>query len=78
MHRMYSLINRYAPKTVRRRIQIRNALGAIASPAEELELLKKFVHDIWGGPNLPPLPCAQAPGVPFSVCELAQALSDTQ
>lgn len=51
MHKMFSLINRYAPKTARRRIQIRNASGAIATPPEELDLLKQFVQDIWGGPN---------------------------
>ena len=75
MHRMFSLINRYAPKTARQRIQIRNQAGAIASPDEELTQLKQFVADIWGGPSQIPQNFAQAPGVPFSVSELATALS---
>ena len=76
MHKMFSLINRYAPKTARRRIQIRNASGAIATPPEELDLLKQFVQDIWGGPNTPPMEFAQAPGVPFTVSVLSHALSE--
>ena len=50
MHRMFSLINRYAPKTARQRIQIRNQAGATASPDEELTQLKQFVADIGGDP----------------------------
>ena len=74
MHKMFSLINRYAPKTIRRRIQIRNQHGAIASPQEELDILKHFVADIWGGPSCIPLTFEQAPGVPFTVSELEVAL----
>ena len=74
MHRMFSLINRYSPKTIRRRIQITNQAGAIASPQEELTILKDFVADIWGGPSHIPVAFTQAPGVPFSVSELAAAL----
>lgn len=75
MHKMFSLINRYAPKTTKRRIQIRNKDGAIAQPHEELELLKTFVHDIWGGPSQIPVQFTQAPGVPFSIEDLERALS---
>ena len=75
MHRMFSLINRYAPKSARQRIQIRNPAGNIASPSEELQLLRQFVTEIWGGPKMIPLEFSQAPGVPFTVTELATALS---
>ena len=75
MHKMFSLINRHAPKVARRRIQIRNAAGSIASPCEELKILQDFVQDIWGGPPQIPISFSQAPGVPFTVSELANALS---
>ena len=75
MHKMFSLINRHAPKTARRRIQIRNAAGHIASPSEELKILQDFVQDIWGGPTHIPLQFSQAPGVPFTISELERALS---
>jgi hypothetical protein len=42
---------------------------------EELHLLKEFVSDIWGGPSKIPVDFSQAPGVPFSISELANALS---
>ena len=74
MHRMYSLINRYAPKSTRRRPQIRNSHGAIASPQEELLILKNFVEDIWGGPRSIPVSLSQAPGIPFTLPELTEAL----
>ena len=75
MHKMFSLINTHAPKAARRRIQIRNADGHIANPSEELKILQAFVQDVWGGPTHIPLHFSQAPGVPFTISELARALS---
>ena len=75
MHKMFSLINRHAPKTARRRIQFRNADGHIASPCEELRIIQDFVQDIWGGPAHIPVKFSQAPGVPFTPSDLERALS---
>eukprot|EP00435_Cladocopium_sp_Y103_P031463 s539_g8.t1 len=58
----------------RRRIQLRNQVGAIASPAEELTILKNFVVDIWGGTTYAPPVFPDAPGVPFTMQELEVAL----
>eukprot|EP00435_Cladocopium_sp_Y103_P007847 s2152_g2.t1 len=75
MHQLFRIINSHAPKAPRRRIQLRNHQGAIASPSEELQILTEFVKDVWGGPTNLPITFPHAPGVPFSVFDLAKALS---
>eukprot|EP00435_Cladocopium_sp_Y103_P068199 s396_g31.t1 len=75
MHQLFRIINSHSPKAPRRRIQLRNSSGAIATPAEELDILRSFVEDVWGGPRSLAVSFDSAPGVPFSVAELAAALS---
>ena len=75
-HQMFDLINRFAPKTPKRRMQLRNDQGALMTIPEERSLLIAFVRQTWYGQpmTLRRRPCPSPPGVPFSVQELAQAL----
>ena len=72
--RLFSVINKYAPKTARRRMQIRNQRGGVATPAEELAILKQYVTTKWDGPTILAQPYQPPPGIPFSVSELELAL----
>ena len=42
--------------------------------AEERSLLVSFVRQTWTGTKMPPMICAEPPGVPFSVSDLYEAL----
>ena len=73
--RLYSVINKYSPKTARRRMQLRNRHGTIATPQEELAILKSYVATKWHGPATISCPWTAPPGVPFDVQELERAIS---
>ena len=73
--RLFSVINKYAPKTARRRMQLRNATGTVATPQEELAILKSYVATKWHGPDHIPCQWSAPPGVPFDVTELERAIS---
>ena len=71
---LFRTINQFSPKQPRRRMQLRNALGSIASPVEELSILTEFVSKAWQGPAQVPMP-EQAPiEMPFSEEDLKRAL----
>ena len=72
---LFQIIQRYSPKVPRRRMQLRTATGTLATPVEELAILKAFVADTWSGPCLPDLSLPTPPGVPFSESELCTAVS---
>lgn len=74
-HKLFQLINRFAPKQPRKQIQIRNSTGLMATPIESAAIINKFVSDTWSGPQLMRLQFDQPPGVPFTIQQLEQALS---
>lgn len=74
-HKLFNLINRFAPKQPRKQIQLRNTAGQLASPVESAAIMYKFVADTWAGPSSLDLTFDQAPGVPFTVHQLQKALS---
>ena len=63
-HALFSIINKYSPKQSKRRMQLRNADGQIASPVEEAALLRRFVMDTWDGPPNFPVQSHCFPGMP--------------
>eukprot|EP00435_Cladocopium_sp_Y103_P052758 s576_g16.t1 len=74
---LYQLINKFSPKQRRSRIQLRSTSGAIASPAEEMSILRAYVKQTWFDPTAPDLLqlCLPvAPGVPFTVEDLTREL----
>jgi hypothetical protein len=73
-HKLFQIINRYAPKQPRKQIQLRNHAGHMASPTESAALVNKFVSDTWSGPKFLHLQFDQAPGVPFTEHQLEKAL----
>ena len=74
-HKLFQLIHSYAPRQPRRQIQIRNHAGQLATPIESDAILNKFVSETWHGPPTNSVQFTQPPGVPFSVSQLADALS---
>ena len=73
-HKLFQVINRYAPKQPRKQIQIRNHEGHMATPHESAAIINKFVADTWHGPDQLHLHFDGPPGVPFSVSQLERAL----
>jgi len=73
-HKLFSLINRFAPKQPRKQIQLRNHAGHMASPIESAAIMNRYIAQTWAGPTTLDLQFDQAPGVPFDVRQLAQAL----
>ena len=73
-HKLFQLINRFAPKQPKKRVQIRNCQGQIATPVEELAIVSQFVRDAWSGPDLPVMHPEIAPGTPFGPTEVLRAL----
>ena len=55
-HSLFQIINRYSPKQPRRRMQLRNIHGQIASPMEETAMPKQFIAETWHGPSHFPAP----------------------
>ena len=74
-HKLFQIINSFAPKQVRKQIQLRTCEGRMASPIESAALLNKFVADTWAGPQSLQLHFNEAPGVPFTVQQLEKALA---
>lgn len=72
---MFKTINQYMPRTVRRKIRIHNSQVVLATPVEELAILKGYVADLWKGPLTVLQANGQPPGVPFSERELRDALT---
>ena len=73
-HSLFQIINRYSPKQPRRRMQLRNIQGQIASPMEETAMLKQFIADTWHGPSHFPAPEEPLTCMPFTLTELTRAL----
>ena len=75
MHTMFKLINANSPKQPRKRLQLRNSNGTIANPVEATAIMTHYVSSTWQGPATVGYQFDCAPGVPFSVDELALAFS---
>eukprot|EP00438_Fugacium_kawagutii_P013578 Skav223039 [mRNA] locus=scaffold1069:94686:99839:- [translate_table: standard] len=73
---LYRIINGTCPKVRKQRIQIRNSDGSISSPVEELSILRAYINATWldDSPLARQL-SAEAPGVPFTLEALSDALS---
>ena len=74
IHKLFQIIHRFAPKQPKRRVQIRNHTGQVASPVEELAILSKYVKEAWQGPPLEPIHPDVIPGTPFGLHDLLRAL----
>ena len=74
-HRLFSIINQYSPKQPRRKVQLRNTNGTMASPVESAAILHHYVAETWAGPAELGLQFTCAPGVPFSELQLRRALA---
>ena len=72
---LFQVINRFSPKQAKRRMQLRNAAGSLATPVEELAILREFVRTTWQGPLEVPMPLHVPTEMPFSIHDLEKALS---
>ena len=72
---LFQLINRFAPKQSRRRMQLRTMQGQLATEVEEHSILCSFVQEVWSGqPTCQPHPDVIA-GTPFSEADVRHALA---
>jgi len=71
---LFRVSNRFAPKMSKRRMQLRNVHGNIATPMEERAILHAFVAKTWTGPPTVPRCCPHVTGLPFGPEELLRAL----
>ena len=71
---LFQLINRFAPKQPRRRMQLRNSQGQLATAVEEHSILCHFVTEVWSGqPTQHQHPDVIA-GTPFTEADVRHAL----
>ena len=73
---LFQVINRFSPKQPRRRMQLRNANGCLATPVEELAILTEHVRVTWQGPHQVPMPRTAPTALPFTVNDLERALRE--
>ena len=72
---LFQIINQFAPKQPKRRIQLRTVTGQLATPVEELAILKRYVADNWqGSPLHDPVPHV-IPGAPFTMDDVLRGLN---
>ena len=72
--KLFDLVNRFAPKAPKRKIQLRNDNGVLATSQEEQDIFAEYVRTTWNGPSMTKRSCAAPPGVPFTVSDLERAL----
>eukprot|EP00435_Cladocopium_sp_Y103_P047540 s1225_g14.t1 len=58
---LYHVINKFTPKQRKSRIQLRSHDGAIASPVEEMSILRAYVTQTWFDSDAPQLPLPFTP-----------------
>lgn len=75
-YQLFQIVNRFSPKLPKRRLQIRNQHGHLATPVEEQAILQDFVQRTWAGPDTVPKPDWVPEGLPFTLEELQQALKE--
>ena len=73
-HQLFSIINRFSPKQPRRKVQLRNSDGMMATSLESAALLQQYVATTWEGPSTLGLEFDRPPGVPFTESQLLRAL----
>ena len=71
---LFHLINSFAPKTPKRRMQLRTMQGSLATAVEEHSILCHFVQEVWSGEPLTDVHPHVIPGTPFSESDVQQAL----
>ncbi|CAL1130183.1 unnamed protein product [Cladocopium goreaui] len=73
-YQLFRVINRFSPKTSKRRLQLRNVHGNLATPTEERAMLHAFVAKTWSGPETVPRLFPATTGLPFDQDALLKAL----
>ena len=75
MFELFHLINRFSPKQPRRRMQLRNTAGQLASPVEEHSIMCQYVQEMWSDDPMTLHSASAIPGTPFSIQDVYQALA---
>ena len=74
-HSMFSIINRFTPKSPQARARIKGPDGRIADQFLAHSMTVAFVQQMWAGPACLPVYIDWAPGVPFSQDDLTRAIT---
>ena len=54
MSRLFKAIKRFAPKTTKQRIQLKDALGHLLTPSDAAQAYSTFFHELYQSPAEPP------------------------
>lgn len=71
---LYGIIKKYTPKTIPKRIHLRNSHGVLADAVEEQALYRAHILETWQGPDLVSCAYTTAPGNPLTDQQLEAAL----
>ena len=72
---MFSIINKFSPRKPMMKLRLRTKDGNIADQFETHALLADYVRSTWQGPCTLPHFSEHPPGVPFSVDDIARAVT---
>ena len=71
---LYGILRRIAPKTSKRRMQLRNADGSLAGPTEQLNIIQGYFQQVYAADTAPARPPHTPCPVSFEVEEIESAI----
>ena len=78
MSRLFKAIKRFAPKTTKQRIQLKDALGHLLTPSDAAQAYSTFFHELYQSPAVPPAAGILTEDLGLSWAEWFSALVQTQ
>ena len=71
---LYGILRKIAPKTSKRRMQLRNADGNLAGPTEQLDIIQGYFQQVYAADTAPARPPRKPCPVSFEVEEIERAI----
>ena len=78
MSRLFKAVKRFAPKTKKLRIQLKDELGHLLAPSASAQAYRTFFSDLYQSPTVPPTPGFLTEDLDLSWAEWFSALAHTQ
>ena len=77
MSRLFKAVKRFAPKTKKLRIQLKDELGHLLAPSASAQAYRTFFSDLYQSPTVPPTPGFLTEDLDLSWAEWFSALAHT-
>eukprot|EP00439_Symbiodinium_sp_Y106_P056405 s759_g7.t3 len=78
MSRLFKAVKRFAPKTKKQRIQLKDELGHLLTPSDAAQAYSTFFHELYQSPAVPPDVGVLTEDLGLSWAEWFSALAQTQ